>query len=86
MPFLAYRIWQNNDVQQRKNKNHRGERMRLLNIKEASKILGIKPKTLYQWKWQKINLCFIKVGGSLRVSNKDLDGFIKKNKTGLRNK
>jgi len=73
-------------MQQRKNENHRGERMILLNIKEASKILGIKPKTLYQWKWQKINLCFIKVGRSLRVSNKDLDGFIKKNKTGLRHK
>jgi len=58
----------------------------LLNVKQASEILGIKPRTLYQWKWQKINLCFIKVGRSLRVSKKDLDGFIKKNKTGLRHK
>jgi len=57
--------------------------MRLLNIKEASKILGIKPKTLYQWKWQKINLRFVKAGRSLRVSDEDLDEFIKRNKTGL---
>ena len=60
--------------------------MKLLNIKEASKILGIKPKTLYQWKWQKINLCFIKVGRLLRVSKKDLDEFIKKNRTVLKHK
>lgn len=58
----------------------------LLNVKQASEILGIKPRTLYQWKWQKINLCFIKVGRSLRVSKKDLDRFIKKNKTRLRHK
>lgn len=62
------------------------EKEKLLNIKEASEILGIKPGTLYQWKWLKINLRFIKVGRTLRVSEKDLTEFIKRNKTGLRPK
>ena len=62
------------------------EKERLLSVREVSEILGIKPGTLYQWKWLKINLRFIKIGRAVRVSGKDLTGFIKKNKTRLRDK
>ena len=51
---------------------------RLLNVKQASEILGIKPKTLYQWKWKGLHLPFVKVGKALRISEKDLLGFIEK--------
>jgi len=54
---------------------------KLLNINQTAEILGIKPKTLYQWKWLKKHLPFIKIGRSLRVSAKDLNKFISKNKT-----
>ena len=55
-------------------------RERLLTIKEIAKILSIRPKTIYQWKWLKKNLTFIKIGRSLRVSEIDLIEFIKKGK------
>jgi len=51
---------------------------KLLSIKQSAEILGINPKTLYQWKWLKKNLPFIKVGKSLRISEKDLMDFIEK--------
>lgn len=53
---------------------------RLLSVRQASEILGIKHKTLYQWKWRKLHLPFVKAGKSLRVSEKDLMNFIKKGK------
>jgi len=53
---------------------------RLLTIKEIAKILSIRPKTIYQWKWLKKNLTFVKIGRSLRVSERDLIEFIKKGK------
>jgi len=53
---------------------------KLLNMKQVSEILGIKPKTLYQWKWLKTNLPFVKVGGSLKISESDLIDFISQNK------
>lgn len=56
------------------------EKDRLLNMKQAARILGVKPKTLYQWKWQRNYLPFVKIGKSLRVSERDLDEFIKKSK------
>lgn len=62
------------------------DKERLLSLEEVGEVLGIKAGTLYQWKWLKINLRFIKVGRSLRVSEKDLTEFIKKNKTRLRDK
>lgn len=40
---------------------------KLLNVREVSEILGIKPKTLYQWKWMKQNLVFVKIGKSLKI-------------------
>lgn len=53
---------------------------KLLSIMEASEVLGVKPKTLYQWKWKKQHLPFIKVGKALRISEKDLYEFIEKRK------
>jgi len=49
---------------------------RLLNVKQASEILGLKPKTLYQWKWLKSHLTFVKVGKALRIREEDLVKFI----------
>lgn len=53
---------------------------KLLNVREAAEILGIKTKTLYQWKWRGKLIPFVKVGKSLRISEKDLLDFIKKQK------
>jgi len=52
------------------------ENERLITIKLASKILGIKPETLYQWNWLGKNLPFIKIGRAIRVREKDLKDFI----------
>ena len=54
--------------------------MKLLNLREVSKILRISIPTLYLWKSNKKFLPFIKIGNSLRVSERDLTEFIKKNK------
>ena len=56
------------------------EEDRLLNVKQASEILGIRPKTLYQWKWLKQHLPFVKVGKALRISERDLMNFIERRK------
>ncbi len=53
---------------------------RLLSLKQASEILGINRGTLYQWKYHKKHLPFVKVGGSIRISEKDLMGFVEKNR------
>jgi excisionase family DNA binding protein len=49
---------------------------RLLRIKDAAKILGVRPRTLYQWKWRGSDLPFTKIGRSLRISEDDLLAFI----------
>lgn len=51
---------------------------KLLTVKQAAEILEINPKTLYQWRWFRKHLPFVKVGKSLRVSEKDLMEFIEK--------
>ena len=51
---------------------------KLLDVKKVSEILGIRHKTLYQWKWKGVHLPFIKVGKSLRISENDLMDFIEK--------
>jgi len=51
---------------------------KLLSVKQAADILGVKPKTLYMWKWRRQYLPFIKVGKALRISEKDLSSFIEK--------
>ena len=53
---------------------------RLLSVQQVSGILGIKPKTLYQWKWMKQHLPFVKVGKSLKISERDLLDFIERNR------
>lgn len=53
---------------------------KLLNVKQASQILGIQPKTLYQWRWKRLHLPFVKVGKALRISERDLMDFIEKKK------
>lgn len=53
---------------------------KLLNVKQAAEILGLTSKTLYQWKWKGLHLPFFKIGKSLRVSERDLYEFIRKNK------
>ena len=59
------------------------ENERLLDLKDASKFLGIRRRTLYQWHWRRKNLPFVRVGGSLRISEKDLRDFINKNKSDI---
>jgi len=53
---------------------------KLLNVQQAAEILGVNVRTLYMWNWMKKNLPFIKVGRSLRISEKDLFDFIEKGK------
>ena len=53
---------------------------KLLNVKQAAEILGLRPKTLYQWNWLKLHLPFVKVGKSLKISESDLMDFIEKGK------
>lgn len=57
---------------------------KLLNVKQAAEILGLRPNTLYQWKWLKMHLPFVKVGKSLRVSERDLLKFIEEQKSYVR--
>ena len=54
---------------------------RLLSLDETAGILGIKKKTLYQWKWRGKYLSFVKVGKGLRVSEDDLKRFIEGHKS-----
>ena len=57
------------------------DREKLLTVKEASEILGINYKTLYQWSWMKKHLPFIKIGKALRISEKDITQFMDSNKS-----
>lgn len=52
---------------------------RLLGVQEAAEILGVKPKTLYEWKYRKQNLPFVKIGKSLKIREQDLLDFIERN-------
>ena len=54
---------------------------RLVSIREAAQLLGVKEKTLYQWKWRGRHLPFTKIGKCLRIREKDLAAFIMKNTT-----
>jgi len=52
---------------------------KLMTIREAAQLLGIRERTLYQWSWLRRSLPFVKVGKSLRIREKDLVAFIEKN-------
>jgi excisionase family DNA binding protein len=53
---------------------------KLLNVKQVAEALSVAPKTVYMWRWKRKNLSFIKVGGSVKVSEKDLMDFIESRK------
>lgn len=63
--------------------NYKGDAMKLLTIREAAKILSLRPRTLYQWHWKGKNLHFRKIGGALRISEEDLIRFIIERKSEL---
>lgn len=54
---------------------------KLLNPRQAAEILGVSTRTIYQWSWLKKHLPFVKVGGSIRVSEGDLLAFIARRKS-----
>lgn len=41
------------------------ENDRLLNVREAAIVLGLKPSTLYQWAYER-RIAYVKIGGALR--------------------
>jgi len=52
---------------------------RLMTIREAASRLAMQPGTLYGWHWKKRGIRFVHVGRALRVSEKELEAFIKRN-------
>ena len=38
---------------------------RLLNVREAAAMLGLKPATMYQWAYER-RIAYVKLGGALR--------------------
>jgi len=56
------------------------ETKKLMTTQEAAMYLGLNTKTLNNWRYaQKTNLKYIKLGGAIRYSQKDLDDFIAEN-------
>ncbi len=49
---------------------------RLLREKEAAQVLSVKPNTLAQWRFNKVNLTYVRLGASIRYRMSDLDDFI----------
>jgi len=52
---------------------------RLLNVKEAARLLNISPNTLYSWVSQK-RIPFVKLGRKTGFDPKDLEEWIEKHK------
>lgn len=52
---------------------------RLLSIKQASELLGVKPATLRAWRLRRKNLPFVRVGRAVRVPAEALEKFIRQN-------
>lgn len=50
---------------------------RLLNVREAAAILGLKPSTLYQWAYER-RIAFVKLGGALRFRLSAIEKLIAK--------
>lgn len=48
---------------------------RLLNVREAAAILGLKPSTLYQWAYER-RIAFVKLGGALRFRQSAIEKLI----------
>lgn len=50
---------------------------RLLNVREAAAILGLKPATLYQWVYER-RIAFVKLGAALRFRLSAIEKLIAK--------
>ena len=59
--------------------------MRLLDVQQAARYLGMSTHLLYRWRSQGIKLPVVKVSRSLRYDVRDLDQFIREHKIGVRN-
>jgi excisionase family DNA binding protein len=55
------------------------EDVRLLNVKEAARLLGTTPGSLYSMVWRR-EVPFVKLGRSLRFDLKDLEALIEASK------
>jgi excisionase family DNA binding protein len=55
------------------------EEVRLLNVREAARLLGTTPKTLYSMAWRQ-QIVFVKIGRSLRFDIHDLEQMIEQGK------
>lgn len=51
--------------------------MKLLNIKQLSEKLNVKPRTIYDWKYKR-QIPFIKLGKLLRFDEEIIDKWLKK--------
>lgn len=51
------------------------DRDRLLNVRDAATMLGLKPSTLYQWAYER-RIAYVKIGGALRFRHSTLQNLI----------
>ena len=51
----------------------------MLTVRQVADRLGIKPATVRGWIFRRQNLDFVKVGRSVRISEKTVETFISKN-------
>ena len=56
---------------------------RLLNVRDAARLLSVSTSTLYGWVWQR-RIAFVKVGRALRFEKRDLEKFIQSNRIEVR--
>lgn len=52
---------------------------RLLTIREAASRLAVREGTLYTWRWKKKGIKFVRVGRALRIGERELESFIRRN-------
>ena len=48
---------------------------RLLNVRDAATMLGLKPSTMYQWAYER-RIAYVKIGGALRFRHSALEKLI----------
>ncbi len=54
-----------------------GDSDRLLNVRDAATLLGLKPSTLYQWAYER-RIAYVKMGGALRFRLSAIEKLIAK--------
>ncbi len=54
-----------------------GDSDRLLNVRDAAAMLGLKPSTLYQWAYER-RIAYVKMGGALRFRLSAIEKLIAK--------